>query len=189
MLPGPLSAAGATTRPLPCISHLPGKLEARTGPANHGRGIFAIEPIRKDQLVAVWGGRIITADELTTLSDAERSHTLQVEEALYMAPVGLGDPADCVNHSCDPNAGMRGQITVVAMRDIPAGEEVCYDYAMTEASSYDEFRCRCGTDRCRARVTGEDWRLPELWERYEGYFSPYIQRRIEALKAASGGAR
>jgi hypothetical protein len=24
---------------------------------------------------------------------------------------------------------------------------------------------------------------PELWERYNGYFSPYLARRIEAVKA------
>jgi hypothetical protein len=35
---------------------------------------------------------------------------------------------------------------------------------------------------CRGRVTGEDWRNPELWERYAGHFSPYLERRIKALK-------
>jgi hypothetical protein len=31
-------------------------------------------------------------------------------------------------------------------------------------------------------VTGEDWKRPELWARYDGYFSAYLQKRIEALK-------
>jgi hypothetical protein len=32
-------------------------------------------------------------------------------------------------------------------------------------------------------VSGDDWKLPELQKRYEGHFSPYIQRRIDAHKA------
>jgi hypothetical protein len=68
------------------------------------------------------------------------------------------------------------------MRDIEPGEELTFDYAMCDGSRYDEFDCYCGGAHCRGRVTGEDWRRPELWQRYEGYFSPYLARRIEALK-------
>ena len=68
------------------------------------------------------------------------------------------------------------------MRDIEAGEEICLDYAMCDGSNYDEFDCQCGSPNCHGRVTGEDRKRPELWERYGGYFSPYLQRRIAALK-------
>jgi hypothetical protein len=30
-------------------------------------------------------------------------------------------------------------------------------------------------------VTGSDWALPELQKRYKGYFSPYLQRRIDRI--------
>ena len=53
---------------------------------------------------------------------------------------------------------------------------------MCDGTPYDEFECACGTSLCRGRVTGEDWRNPELWERYAGHFSPYLERRIKALK-------
>jgi hypothetical protein len=32
-------------------------------------------------------------------------------------------------------------------------------------------------------VSGSDWSRPELWKKYDGYFSPYLARRIEKLKA------
>jgi hypothetical protein len=54
---------------------------------------------------------------------------------------------------------------------------------MTDSSDYDEFTCRCGTALCRGQVTGQDWRRPELQERYRGYFSPYLQQRIDNLKS------
>ena len=64
------------------------------------------------------------------------------------------------------------------MRDIEAGEEVCFDYAMSDGEPYDEFDCQCGTPLCRGQVTGNDWQRPELQKRYDGYFSPYLQARI-----------
>ena len=36
---------------------------------------------------------------------------------------------------------MRGNVMVVAMRDIAVGEELTYDYAMSDGSDYDEFEC------------------------------------------------
>ena len=68
------------------------------------------------------------------------------------------------------------------MRDIAVGEEVCLDYAMCDGSDYDEFDCSCGSPNCRGRISRSDWERPELWERYNGYFSPYLQRRIARLK-------
>ena len=68
------------------------------------------------------------------------------------------------------------------MRDIKTGEEITFDYAMCDGSIYDEFTCYCGSEHCRGSVRGNDWMRPELWEKYDGYFMPYLARRIEALK-------
>ena len=167
---------------MPRFSHLSPKLAARHGEANHGSGVFAVDPVEEGELLAVWGGRIIGTSELPGLTERERMLTLQVEEGFLLAPGGEADPADLVNHSCDPNAGLRGQISLVAMRAIEPGEEICFDYAMSEGTAYDEFTCTCGSDRCRGEVTADDWRRPELWERYAGYFSPYLAERIRRLR-------
>jgi hypothetical protein len=71
-------------------------------------------------------------------------------------------------------------LLLIAMRDIVTGEELSFDYAMSDASDYDEFHCLCGAATCRRIVTGSDWRNPVLRERYAGWFSPYIERRIAA---------
>lgn len=156
-------------------SYLSPKLEAR--PKTYGNGIYALEPLIKNELIAVFGGNIYHWDQFTALSDRERSLSLQVEENLFLVPENIGS-GDYVNHCCDPNAGLSGQIVLVAMRDIQPGEEVCFDYAMSDATPYDEFECECGSVHCRGKVTGNDWRLPVLQERYTGYFTPYIQRLI-----------
>jgi hypothetical protein len=161
-------------------SYLSPKLESRRSPKKGGHAVFALEPIKAGELLVVWGGEIIDGQTLARFPRDVQQHSVQVEEDLYMLPAHVG-PGDHVNHCCDPNVGMSGQIALVAMRDIAPGEEVCYDYAMSDGSPYDEFDCACGAANCRKRVTGEDWRRPELRERYAGYFSPYLQRRIDRL--------
>jgi hypothetical protein len=75
------------------------------------------------------------------------------------------------------------------MRDIQPGEEICFDYAMSDTMPYDEFQCECGAPNCRRSVTGSDWQLPELQKRYAGYFSPHVQRRIDAQHVAERAAK
>ncbi len=158
------------------------KLEVRLAPEKGGYAVFAIKPIMKDEVLAVWGGQVVTLEQVLALPPHEQGHTIQIYDELYLAPMDMVEPADNVNHSCDPNAGMRGQITLVAMRPIAPGEEITFDYAMADSSSFDEFDCACGSPRCRGRVTGDDWKRRELWKRYDGYFSTYLQKRIEMIR-------
>ena len=164
-------------------SYLNPKCESGPFDEKGGCGVFAREPIKQGELLSLWGGRIVTADEIDPNMTNLTQRILQVEEGLYLETPEKLEPADCFNHSCEPNAGLSGQIGVVAMRDIEAGEELNFDYAMCDATPYDEFDCYCGSENCRGRVTGSDWMRPELWEKYDGYFMPYLARRIEALKA------
>ncbi|NWG17677.1 MAG: SET domain-containing protein-lysine N-methyltransferase [Chloroflexi bacterium] len=143
-------------------------------------GVFAREAIAAGELLLMWAGVLVNLDGLRRLPPLTQSHSLQVEDDLFLTPLHT-EPVDFVNHSCDPNAGLSGQIALVALRDIQPGEEICFDYAMSDGTPYDEFVCRCGAPNCRGRVTGEDWKLPDLQARYRGYFSPYLQRRINRL--------
>lgn len=163
-------------------AYLTDKCEVQNRDVTGGRAVFARDVIEPGELVAIWSGRIVTAEELDELAPEIRRHTVQVEEGLYLASLTPDEPPDFINHSCEPNAGLDGQIAIVALHRIAPGEEVTIDYAMCDGSAYDEFDCECGSSACRGRVSGEDWRNPTLWERYAGHFSPYLQRRIEALQ-------
>jgi hypothetical protein len=145
--------------------------------------------IEPGELIAVWSGQIVRAEDLDNLPEEIRRHTVQVEERLYLASCTPAEPPDFINHSCEPNAGLEGQIAIVALQRILPGQEVTIDYAMCDGSPYDEFECACGTPSCRGRVTGDDWRNPVLWKRYAGHFSPYLRRRIEALQRSRAPRR
>lgn len=166
-------------------SYLSEKLEVRPSSKNGGHGVFARQAIPSRELLVVWGGQVVPLAELDKLTPSQVEHSIQVEEDLFLVTGVEPEPADYVNHSCNPNAGLRGQIALVARRDIEADEEVCFDYAMSDGSPYDEFACNCGEASCRGRITGNDWRIPVLWDEYAGFFSPYLQRRIDRLRAGT----
>ena len=146
-----------------------------------GRGVVAIADISKDEIVAIKAGNIITRAELELATQAAGDMALQIDDDFYLAPRTADDVEDMsvlINHSCDPNVGFRGQVVYVAMRNIRPGEELCHDYSMERADNY-LLDCHCGSALCRGKVTGQDWKLPELQQRYGDYFSIYIRNKFQ----------
>ncbi|MBX7143637.1 MAG: SET domain-containing protein-lysine N-methyltransferase [Oligoflexia bacterium] len=160
------------------------KAEQRISKFN-GFGIFANSEIHPSEVIAVWAGSIFDMQKLADLPPQRRANCVQIGLDSYLVPDALS-AADYVNHSCSPNAGILGDRTLVAMWRISPGQEICYDYAMTDTSNYDEFSCRCGSSECRKHVTGLDWKRSELRSRYQGYFSDYIKQMI-ALESKPKG--
>ena len=158
------------------------KTEKRTSPIE-GRGLFARHAISAGEIVAVKGGAIMDSAAFGLVRDQVSPAEIQIEDDLYIAPRTAEEIEAnilCLNHSCRPNVGVRGQITFVAMRDIAAGSELTIDYAMIDGDPAERMACSCGAPECRKVITGGDWRLPELRRRYAGYFSRYIQDRFVA---------
>ena len=111
---------------------------------------------------------------------------IQITEDLFIGPTTRAEREGGMmhlNHSCDPNLGVQGQIVFVALRDIYAGEELTFDYAMTDDEAY-EMECNCQTSVCRKVIAGRDWMQKEVQLKYNGYFSWFIQRRLDALPTA-----
>lgn len=159
------------------------------GAEKKGIGSFAIAPIAKSEVVVVQGGRIINYARIEASDYAPfKDHCFQIDKDLLICPVEPRreslDGVFQINHSCDPNCGFQGQIIVVAMHDIEAGEEITYDYAMTDANwrtvTCTEMPCLCGASTCRRVITGEDWRREEVQKKYRGFFSHHIQKMINA---------
>ena len=147
-----------------------------------GKGLFTNKPIKKDELVLDFTngpGKYFNTWN-AYLHEAKGSHyIIQVDDDRYLVAVDGPSTGDYINHSCEPNVGVKGSVTFVAMRDIEAGEEIAFDYCMTEAFYYYRLKCFCGAKSCRALITGSDWKRPGLQQKYRGYFSGYIQKKID----------
>jgi hypothetical protein len=165
------------------VSYLSPKTEVRESKI-HGRGLFATADIARDEIVAVKGGRIVDRKTLRgkiipLFGPAE----IQIDDDLFIAPTTPEERELSMlysNHSCEPNLGVRGEITFVAMRAIHTGEELTHDWATTDDDDY-SVDCKCGTPNCRKTLTGKDWQRRDLQERYAGYFSAYLARKIAAI--------
>ncbi|MEM6279524.1 MAG: SET domain-containing protein-lysine N-methyltransferase [Verrucomicrobiota bacterium] len=146
-------------------------------------GVFAEQRIAEGELISVWGGKIYTEAEIDDLSETRpefATHPVSVYPGFYLGSTELErlDEAEMFNHSCEPNAGVRGQILVVARRQIEPGEEITFDYDTTEIDSI-PFECSCGSTCCRGTINGSGWKDPEFRRRNAGFFSTYVQDLID----------
>jgi uncharacterized protein len=152
-----------------------------------GRGLFADAPIAEGEIVCVKGGHLLTKAEFANFKTVANEAELQIADDLFLTPVSVAEFEELMmflNHSCEPNVGIQGQIVFVTMRDIAAGEELTLDYA-TIARPAEPMACCCGARGCRRLITGQDWRKPELQRKYGRFFAWYLLERI-LTEAADG---
>lgn len=164
------------------LTYFSPKTEKRDS-AIEGTGLFATAPIAAGETVVVKGGYIMTKAQRDKVGETLGPSEIQITDDLFIGPVQPSEREGAMmhlNHSCDPNLGLNGQIAYVAMRAIAAGEELTFDYAMTDNEEDLEMRCNCGAKDCRTIITGKDWKDLKLQEKYKGYFSLYLAQKFES---------
>jgi uncharacterized protein len=112
--------------------------------------LFAIGNMQKNEMLSVRGGYILTCLEEQFLPEDVQNHGTQISEDFVISSKEIEDDDEYFNHSCDPNAGFKGQIFLAAMREIQIGEQVTFDYAMclyrkNGDEAYYVFDCHCGS--------------------------------------------
>ena len=138
---------------------------------HHGRGVFAKEDIKKGEVIAVFDGKIYDYD-FEGWNDRICDHVVQFEEKKWRISKGIGQR---INHSCEPNCGIKNLFKVVAMRKIPKGEEITWDYEMTERNVTGwSMKCSCGTKSCRKKIGNYDNMPEEVRKKYTGYISKWL---------------
>lgn len=147
----------------------------------HGLGVIAAKPIKKGEIVGVLGGVIIPLFDIEEYRlKIEGEVGIQVNDNFFICPTSYQElkRTGVFNHSCEPNIGYFDSITLVAIRDIKKGEEICFDYAFSE-TYFKPFRCRCGSKKCRKIIKPNDWKRKEVQKKYGDYFSPYLKGKIK----------
>lgn len=145
-----------------------------------GRGLFAAKGVRRGRDIMKISGRIVSADELWDVGGSFADNCYRFGPETYLDP---GDsPARFVNHSCEPNVGVRkenNQLFLFAARDIRPHEELFFDYStLLGDDDIWTMRCRCGTPACRSRVRKIGSLPTAQRERYlaDGLVPKYIVR-------------
>ncbi len=148
-----------------------------------GGGMFARAAFQPGEIVSIMGGTLFTEAEFQAyVVSVERFNATQIGEGLHLVDLVQAPDqiAGSINHACDANLWLADEVTIIARRAIAAGEELTLDYALTtiEPGWVLDQPCQCGAAVCRHTITGNDWRLPDVQQRYRDHFAPFINARI-----------
>ena len=146
----------------------------RAGPVNewmelrrsdiHGLGAFARTDIPKRTKIIEYVGEKIGNAEADRRYDAamKRHHTFLfiLNTRTCVDAAFEGNESRFLNHSCNPNCEAiitRGHIWIEAIKAIPAGTELVYDYQYEDDADYTEedlrfYACKCGAPNCRGTI-------------------------------------
>ncbi|MEK7303719.1 MAG: SET domain-containing protein-lysine N-methyltransferase [Pseudomonadota bacterium] len=137
----------------------------------HGKGVFAQAPILAGEIILTFSGPLLIRVEV-----CEEDYHLQVGADLYLGASGAAD--DYVNHSCNPNAGFRDGLVLVARRNIGPEEEITWDYSTAiDEEDFPGFTCCCGAAACRGAVRSFRHLDPDTRERLRGWLLPYLREK------------
>lgn len=139
--------------------------------SNIGKGLFAKKNIKKDEVIFIVKGKIkkgpYSRDFFKT-----GPNWLAMDKKIWISPSD-NCPWRYVNHSCRPNAGLKGKVTVVAMKNIKRTEQITIDYSITEDDPFWKMRCKCGQKNCRKIIKCYRFLPARLKNKYKKY-TPYF---------------
>jgi SET domain-containing protein len=154
-----------TKKPSLAVSPL---VEARDSKI-HGRGVYAIAPIKKGTRIMEYLGERIShaeADARYETKGDDDGHTfLFIASNRTVIDAGVdGNDARFINHSCNANCETvieNSRVFIDAVRNIKPGEELGYDYQLTWESTDDPtelalYACRCGAKKCRGTMLDKE---------------------------------
>ena len=93
-----------------------------------GEGFFAKVNFKKGNLIFIWEGILKKGRYPCYVCD----RWLQIEKCQWIAPL-RNNPGWYINHSCNPNSGIKNSVKIVAMKNIRRDEEVTFDYSTSES--------------------------------------------------------
>ena len=139
-------------------------IEVRNSPV-HGRGVFAVQPIKKGTRILEYLGDRVSheaADKRYEDHDESDNHTfLFIVDKKTVIDAGVGgNDARFINHQCAGNCESiieNRRVFIDAARDIEPGQELGYDYEIgrekDDPPNVDEiYACRCGSPKCRGTM-------------------------------------
>ena len=142
-----------------------------------GKGLFANKNFRKGEKILYWKGKTIETDDPSKFSPEIRDHWHPIDQKgkkiVYILPE---EPWMYMNHSCEPNAGIKNNRTLVAMRLVKKGEEILIDYSTLFIEGW-EMDCKCGSKTCRKKILTFDKLSKKDKDRLKDYVTTYVKKK------------
>ncbi len=150
----------------------------------HAAGCYTTAPIPRGAHVVEYTGPRIAKD----LADEKYEDS----PTTYLFGLGNGDividghgTAMFINHSCDPNCETEeidGHVWIIALRNIPAGAELTYDYQLYDGGDDDAARCTCGAKQCRSTMYSPDEQKKRARVTKKSAVKKSLQKKLSSAK-------
>ena len=131
----------------------------------HGKGMFAVQDLAEGETLIEYVGEVISWKEALRRhphdpTDPNHTFYFHVDEKHVIDAKHGGNSSRWINHSCAPNCEadeQKGRVFIKALRNIPAGQELFYDYGLIIDAKYTkklkaEYPCWCGAPDCRGTL-------------------------------------
>jgi uncharacterized protein len=152
------------TTPLPAAKAGGRRIQVRRSGV-HGKGVFAVAPIAKGEIIIEYKGEVISWPEALRRhphdpKDPNHTFYFELETGDAIDAKYGGNAARWINHACKPNCEadeINGRVFIKALRALKPGEELFYDYGLSIDAPYTaklkkEYECRCGARNCRGTM-------------------------------------
>ncbi len=131
----------------------------------HGKGVYALRPLRAGDKVIEYKGEIISWKEALRRhphDPSQPNHTFyfHLDDGHVIDGKHQGNSAKWINHSCEPNLEAEqvgDRVFLMALHDIEPEEELFFDYGLVidermTAKLKKEYACWCGAPSCRGTM-------------------------------------
>ncbi len=141
----------------------------------HNKGIFASRNIKRSEIVDILRGKIINWVVKDKKTSQAGPNWIGLGENKWIDPLY---PFDSINHSCNPNLGIKNSRIAVALKDIIKGEELLLDYSTTESDQLWKLdkKCKCSSKNCRKIIKSIQYIPKKVFDSYMPYIPKYFQR-------------
>ena len=119
----------------------------------YGKGVFANEDIKKGSIIYTLTGEKIDIKEFAIRVNSKKEEIDDPFQFGRRTYFDLDNLSRTFNHSCDPNAGIRKNSELFAIKDIKKGGEITYDYSLTISPTLWKMKCNCNSANCRKIIS------------------------------------
>lgn len=137
-----------------------------------GNGLYACQEISQGEVVFVARGPVREWESVTADDGATNVNWYGIAKNLW---IEMSPPYVLANHSCEPNMAIDGARTFVALKPIGVGEELVFDYSITDDEDTWSMTCFCGSEDCRKTISSITTLPIAHFENSHPYIPSYFQ--------------
>lgn len=138
----------------------------------HGKGVRAGERMKKGEIIELIKGKLKFLEIKNKKDSLSYPNWIGVGKNKW---IDTKEPFKFLNHSCDPNVGIKGKVNVVAIKNIKEGEEITLDYSITESDELWEMKCECKATNCRGIIRSIQFLPQKTFNKYLPYIPTYFK--------------